>query len=123
MVLVGDPKQLDPTIQSGDVTHDCGLEQTLFDRLVKMVAVVVYKNSASFNLNVEFMFRCFQGHEPVVLRTQYRCHPTISAIPNQLFYDGQLIDGVTEADRPPLVVRLSLFPKYYYKHDMCSKWL
>ena len=37
LVLVGDPKQLDPTIQCGDATHDSGLEQTLFDRLVKMV--------------------------------------------------------------------------------------
>lgn len=37
LILVGDPKQLDPTIQGGDVTHSSGLEQTLFDRLIKMV--------------------------------------------------------------------------------------
>jgi superfamily I DNA and/or RNA helicase len=33
---------------------------------------------------------------PVVsLSTQYRCHPHISAISNQLFYKGQLKDGTT----------------------------
>ena len=37
LILVGDPKQLDPTIQGSDVTHSSGLEQTLFDRLMKMV--------------------------------------------------------------------------------------
>jgi hypothetical protein len=44
----------------------------------------------------------------VLLQTQYRMHPTISAIPNQLFYGNQLQDGETVqadtqaiADLPP----------------------
>ncbi|XP_069711219.1 5'-3' DNA helicase ZGRF1 isoform X6 [Phaenicophaeus curvirostris] len=79
LVLVGDPKQLPPTIQGSESIHEKGLEQTLFDRL------------------------CLMGHEPVLLRTQYRCHPAISAIANELFYEGSLIDGVSEKERSPLL--------------------
>ncbi|KFQ20083.1 Uncharacterized protein C4orf21, partial [Mesitornis unicolor] len=79
LVLVGDPKQLPPTIQGSESVHEKGLEQTLFDRL------------------------CIMGHKPILLRTQYRCHPAISAIANELFYEGNLIDGVSEKDRSPLL--------------------
>ncbi|KFO94828.1 Uncharacterized protein C4orf21, partial [Buceros rhinoceros silvestris] len=79
LVLVGDPKQLPPTIQGSESGHEKGLEQTLFDRL------------------------CLMGHDPVLLRTQYRCHPAISAVANELFYEGHLIDGVSEEERRPLL--------------------
>ncbi|XP_068797922.1 5'-3' DNA helicase ZGRF1 isoform X7 [Struthio camelus] len=79
LVLVGDPKQLPPTIQGSDSVHEKGLEQTLFDRLSLM------------------------GHKAILLRTQYRCHPAISAIANELFYEGSLINGVSEEDRSPLL--------------------
>ncbi|GAB0189434.1 protein ZGRF1 [Grus japonensis] len=79
LVLVGDPKQLPPTVQGSESVHEKGLEQTLFDRL------------------------CLMGHEPILLRTQYRCHPAISAIANELFYEGNLIDGVSKEDRSPVL--------------------
>ncbi|XP_055571181.1 protein ZGRF1 isoform X8 [Falco cherrug] len=79
LVLVGDPKQLPPTIQGSESVHEKGLEQTLFDRL------------------------CLMGHKTILLRTQYRCHPAISAIANELFYEGNLINGVSEKDRSPLL--------------------
>ncbi|XP_057402985.1 protein ZGRF1 isoform X4 [Balaenoptera acutorostrata] len=79
LILVGDPKQLPPTIQGSEAAHENGLEQTLFDRL------------------------CLMGHKPVLLRTQYRCHPTISAIANDLFYEGNLMNGVSETERSPLL--------------------
>ncbi|KAL9961786.1 hypothetical protein ACROYT_G030806 [Oculina patagonica] len=79
LVLVGDPKQLSPTIQGSEPDHEAGLEQTMFDRLMKM------------------------GYEPTLLRTQYRCHPVISAISNRLFYENKLLDGVTAEDRTPVV--------------------
>nr|XP_013040822.2 protein ZGRF1 isoform X2 [Anser cygnoides] len=79
LVLVGDPKQLAPTIQGSESVHEKGLEQTLFDRL------------------------CLMGHKTIPLRTQYRCHPAISAIANELFYEGNLIDGVSEKERSPLL--------------------
>lgn len=43
------------------------------------------------------------GHEPILLRTQYRCHPLLSKVPSELFYNGRLKDGVTEQQRPALV--------------------
>ncbi|XP_078262526.1 5'-3' DNA helicase ZGRF1-like isoform X2 [Rhinoraja longicauda] len=79
LILVGDPKQLPPTIQGSESAHDAGLEQTLFDRM------------------------CLMGHKPVMLRTQYRCHPAISAITNELFYDGNLIDGLSTLNQNPLL--------------------
>ncbi|KAJ1217382.1 hypothetical protein NDU88_004976 [Pleurodeles waltl] len=79
LLLVGDPKQLPPTIQGSDCAHEKGLEQTLFDRL------------------------CLMGHKALLLRTQYRCHPSISAVVNDLFYEGNLVDGVTTEDRHPLL--------------------
>ncbi|XP_064918360.1 5'-3' DNA helicase ZGRF1 isoform X9 [Columba livia] len=79
LVLVGDPKQLPPAIQGSESVHEKGLEQTLFDRL------------------------CLMGHTTILLRTQYRCHPAISAIANELFYEGNLIDGVSANDRSPLL--------------------
>ncbi|XP_075835284.1 5'-3' DNA helicase ZGRF1 [Microtus pennsylvanicus] len=79
LILVGDPKQLPPTIQGSDAVHENGLEQTLFDRL------------------------CLMGHKPILLRTQYRCHPVISAIANDLFYEGNLVNGVSETERSPVL--------------------
>ncbi|XP_070545124.1 uncharacterized protein [Ptychodera flava] len=78
LVLVGDPKQLNPTIQGSESAHQSGLEQTLFDRLTRM------------------------GHLATLLRTQYRCHPNISAVANNLFYGNQLMNGVSDDDRSPL---------------------
>ncbi|KAF4019699.1 hypothetical protein G4228_011537 [Cervus hanglu yarkandensis] len=44
-----------------------------------------------------------QGHKPILLRTQYRCHPTISAIANDLFYEGHLVNGISATERSPLL--------------------
>ncbi|KAM5191509.1 5'-3' DNA helicase ZGRF1 [Mantella aurantiaca] len=79
LILVGDPKQLSPTIQGSEAAHEAGLEQTLFDRLSLM------------------------GHQTVILKTQYRCHPVISAVANDLFYGGFLLNGVSQEDRKPLL--------------------
>ncbi|XP_036046879.1 protein ZGRF1 [Onychomys torridus] len=79
LILVGDPKQLPPTIQGSDAAHENGLEQTLFDRL------------------------CLMGYRPILLRTQYRCHPVISAIANDLFYEGNLMNGISETERSPVL--------------------
>jgi hypothetical protein len=43
------------------------------------------------------------GHTPHLLRQQYRCHPDIAAVPNHQFYNGQLLDGVGAAARPPIL--------------------
>ncbi|XP_078719652.1 5'-3' DNA helicase ZGRF1 [Lampetra fluviatilis] len=76
LLLVGDPRQLPPTVQGSEPEHESGLEQTLFTRLKHM------------------------GHPLVQLRTQYRCHPHISLLAASLFYQGELRDGVGVAERP-----------------------
>jgi len=79
LVLVGDPKQLSPTLPGPTPPHKLGLEQTLFQRLIML------------------------GVQPVILRTQYRCHPQIAAMSNAMFYDGRLLEGVCAHQRSPLV--------------------
>ena len=46
-----------------------------------------------------------QGYLPTLLRTQYRCHPNISAVANKLFYGGMLMDGVSAEQRSPVLVK------------------
>ena len=97
MVMVGDPMQLPPVTRSSDVvttsssssstsSTNPGLEQAMFVRLSRTTS-------------------------PVLLRTQYRCHPTICNLSSELFYDGRLKSGVTASSRQPLV-RLSPLTAY-----------
>ena len=68
-ILVGDPKQLPPTVLSREAAR-FQYEQSLFVRM--------------------------QGNHPDgvhLLDTQYRMHPEISLFPSQAFYDGRLLDG------------------------------
>ncbi|XP_048457336.1 protein ZGRF1 [Rhincodon typus] len=98
LILVGDPKQLPPTIQGSESAHEAGLEQTLFDRM------------------------CLMGHNPIMLRTQYRCHPTISAITNELFYNGNLKDGLSASNLNPLLDWLPTLCFYNVKgHDQLDR--
>lgn len=68
-ILVGDPKQLPPTVLSRSAAR-YGYEQSLFVRMQQN-----YPNDVH------------------LLDTQYRMHPEISIFPSIQFYDGLLIDG------------------------------
>ncbi|ORY92029.1 hypothetical protein BCR43DRAFT_479100 [Syncephalastrum racemosum] len=68
-VLVGDPKQLPPTVTSLTASK-YNYEQSLFMRLQKAAPDSVH-----------------------LLSIQYRMHPTISELPSNLFYQGRLSDG------------------------------
>ncbi|SPQ20996.1 eca76333-605f-4abb-92be-fccacf2a050c [Thermothielavioides terrestris] len=74
VVLVGDHKQLGPVIMNKKAAK-AGLNQSLFERLVKL------------NLT------------PIRLKVQYRMHPCLSEFPSNMFYDGSLQNGVTDAER------------------------
>ena len=75
VVLVGDHKQLPPTVISFRA-EEKGLKRSLFERLVDL------------------------GIEPLLLSTQYRMHPAISKFPNQHFYSDKLDDGINSENRP-----------------------
>lgn len=82
LVAAGDPKQLPPVIASPPLCSppsSQGLLRPLFVRLSSL------------------------GTTPHLLRRQYRCHPSISAVPNTFYYDGRLLDGCTPEERPSLL--------------------
>jgi senataxin len=68
-ILVGDPKQLPPTVFSKEAAR-FSYEQSLFVRMQKNHPDDVH-----------------------LLDTQYRMHPEISLFPSRTFYDGRLLDG------------------------------
>ncbi|KAL0017843.1 hypothetical protein WJX77_008034 [Trebouxia sp. C0004] len=70
VVLVGDPKQLPPTVLSR-AAEASNLAQSLFERLQQA------------------------GYPVTMLSEQYRMHPAISAWPSLFFYQGKLIDGTS----------------------------
>jgi hypothetical protein len=80
LILVGDPNQLPPTINTSSSLNWVvnRLKTTLFDRFYNV------------------------GIKPKMLRTQYRCNPTISKLSNSLFYQNKLLDGVSHFERLPI---------------------
>lgn len=74
VVLVGDHQQLGPVIMNKKAAK-AGLHQSLFDRLIIL------------------------GAHPIRLNVQYRMHPCLSKFPSNMFYEGTLQNGVTEAER------------------------
>jgi hypothetical protein len=51
------------------------------------------------------------GFPVAPLLTQYRCHPTLSALPSRLFYSSQLRDGIHSGHAPP---RFRLAPRLMF---------
>lgn len=76
VVLVGDHKQLPPTVPSARA-EAAGLDRSLFERLT------------------------LRGLTPMMLTEQFRMHPAIREFPSARFYDDRLSDGIEAADRPP----------------------
>ena len=68
-ILVGDPKQLPPTVLSREAAR-FQYEQSLFVRM-----------------------QANHPNDVHLLDTQYRMHPEISQFPSSVFYDGKLLDG------------------------------
>ncbi|ORX52853.1 hypothetical protein DM01DRAFT_1374888 [Hesseltinella vesiculosa] len=81
LVLMDECSQLSPTIPTpaDETATGQGLDKTLYSRLVEI------------------------GYSSILLRTQYRCHPRISDISNELFYFGRLNNGSIVSQRKALV--------------------
>mmetsp|Transcript_9231 Transcript_9231/g.27028 ORF Transcript_9231/g.27028 Transcript_9231/m.27028 type:complete len:763 (-) Transcript_9231:654-2942(-) len=76
LVMVGDHCQLGPVVLCKAAAR-AGLNQSMFERLVLL------------------------GIRPIRLQVQYRMHPCLSEFPSDMFYEGSLQNGVTEAQRTP----------------------
>jgi regulator of nonsense transcripts 1 len=74
LVLVGDHRQLPPTILSYKAQL-AGLAESLFERFIRL------------------------GYPFTMLECQFRMHPTIAEFPAAQWYDGRLQNGVTAMDR------------------------
>ncbi len=74
LVLVGDHKQLPPTVISTRA-EEMGLKKSLFERLIEL------------------------GVNSTMLLEQYRMHPCIAEFPSRQSYDGLLKNGVTSENR------------------------
>ncbi|MCP4750671.1 MAG: AAA family ATPase [Proteobacteria bacterium] len=81
VIMVGDPKQLPPIIQSREKYAQKAMGRNIFD-------VTVPDSDAS-----EFV---------MMLDTQYRMHPSIGDLVSRLFYGGKLKNGKNTHDREPI---------------------
>jgi superfamily I DNA and/or RNA helicase len=95
IVLVGDPQQLRPVLLSS-----LALDSADASRGRRSSVDVESKGEGLSKTLFTRLSRC--GLEPIMLKTQYRCHPVISRIASNLFYDGKLLDGITAEDRAPI---------------------
>lgn len=95
IAIFGDFRQLAPVSQAKTDTAKEYLHRDIFDEAG--IIGRVNKQTADPRL--------------VLLKTQYRMHPSISAIPNELFYGNQLKDGVGVGERTQKIVELFPYAK------------
>uniref|UniRef100_A0AAQ4NWJ7 RNA helicase n=1 Tax=Gasterosteus aculeatus aculeatus TaxID=481459 RepID=A0AAQ4NWJ7_GASAC len=77
VVLAGDPKQLGPIISSM-LAETHGLGVSMLERLMN---IDLYKRHETYGFNNRFISKLLRN---------YRSHPAILKVPNELFYDGEL---------------------------------
>jgi len=77
LCLVGDTRQLPPTVVSMEAQR-CGMSRSLFERLAADTS---------------------RGVPIVLLRMQFRMHPSICKFPSAHFYGNQLLTSISDADQ------------------------
>lgn len=96
-VLVGDVKQLGAVIQSKE-SNALGLDVPLIERFIHLKM------------------------PQTLLNVQYRMHPDISCFSNENFYNGEIINGVSEKERTPkdfiFPKPIASLPTFFF--DVCS---
>ncbi|XP_029361308.1 putative helicase mov-10-B.2 [Echeneis naucrates] len=78
LVLAGDPKQLGPIITS-KIARKHGMGVSLLERLMRDIEL--YKSHEIHGFNHRFVTKLLRN---------YRSHPAILKVPNELFYEGEL---------------------------------
>ncbi|XP_030634044.1 putative helicase mov-10-B.1 [Chanos chanos] len=79
LVLVGDPRQLGPVLRS-PLAMRCGLGLSLLERLMRE-NLLYQKSTGSGQYDRRFVTKLLRN---------YRSHPAILRIPNEMFYDNEL---------------------------------
>lgn len=95
LVLAGDPRQLGPVIHSG-LAREHGLQTSMMERLMGCAPYAKDQQAHAETL----------GFEPAVLTKlvwNFRSHPALLALPNSLFYDGELVPKANEPARSSCV--------------------
>lgn len=77
LILIGDHKQLPPTILSPEANKQ-GLGVSLFERLINY------------------------GIKPILLNKQYRMHSSLYQFPSETFYDSCIMNGIEDITRPQI---------------------
>ncbi|RXN09183.1 helicase mov-10 [Labeo rohita] len=80
LVLAGDPQQLGPVLRS-PLAQLHGLGQSLLERLMKQNALYQKSQDGQSGYDTRFVTKLLRN---------YRSHPTILKIPNELFYENEL---------------------------------
>lgn len=75
LLVVGDPMQLAPPLPT--------------------------ERAGARDLSLALFSRLAPHYAPLVLRTQYRCHPRIAAVASRLFYQNTLTSGIAPEQRAP----------------------
>jgi helicase MOV-10 len=79
LILAGDPQQLGPTIAS-DLCKKFGMDVSYMERLVKKCPAYAKNDSGEYPSELI-----------TLLVRNYRSHPAILKLPNEMFYDNKLI--------------------------------
>ncbi|EQB60627.1 regulator of nonsense [Vairimorpha apis BRL 01] len=95
LILVGDHKQLGPTILSKKVAK-AGFKQSLFERLITI------------------------GVFPYKLSLQYRMHPDLCEWPSETFYNGELFTGNRQFYRNCTNIPFNFFYACYGKEEVSA---
>ena len=90
IVLAGDPKQLGPIVRS-DLAKKYGLDKSLLERLSELPAYMRRGASGGGGNNDRYETKLVTK-----LVQNYRSHPAILKLPNERFYDGDLVASAEE---------------------------
>jgi helicase MOV-10 len=115
LVLAGDPRQLGPVTHSRPAI-DSGLGTSMLERLLQ--EPLFARSEAAHPLTGGYHSGCITK-----LLSCYRCHPAIIRVPNELFYDGELIDASGEQARTLCgwdALLAPRFPVIFHGVDGCN---